>query len=235
MAAVPIGGDPDDFDVLRVNPPDNPQVRLDPARINLSYVGTFLPRASALVRALFQAVRLLREKSPELASRLALHFVGTSNQPNGHDNFRIRPIAEEFGIDDLVHETPQRVPYLEALSILANSHGLLLIGSDEPHYTASKIYPALMSGRPYLSLFHEASSAHSILSAAGGGRALAFNVAEALDAMVPQLTSALMELTTGGPFSAVDTSACSAYLAHNVAGSFAAVFNEVVGAAVEHR
>ena len=235
MAAIPIGGDPDDFDALRVNPPANPQVCLDPARINLSYVGTFLPRAGALVQALFQAVRLLREESPELAGRLALHFVGTSNQPNGHDNFRIRPIAEVFGIGDLVHETPQRVPYLEALSILANSHGLLLIGSDEPHYTASKIYPALMSGRPYLSLFHAASSAHSILSAAGGGRALAFNVAEALDSMAPQLTRALAELTTGGPFSAVDTSACLAYLARHVAGSFAAVFNEVVGSAVERR
>ncbi len=43
MAAIPIGGDPEDFDALRRRPLENSQVWLDPKRINLSYVGTFLP------------------------------------------------------------------------------------------------------------------------------------------------------------------------------------------------
>ena len=229
MAAIPIGGDPDDFDALRVNPPDNPQVILDPARINLSYVGTFLPRGGALVRALFQAVRLLQEESPELAGRLALHFVGTSNQSNGHDDFRIRPIAEEFGIADLVHETPQRVPYLEALNILANSQGLLLIGSDEPHYTASKIFPALMSGRPYLSLFHEASSAHSILSAAGGGRALAFQDLDQLESMTEQLRDSICELSCEPEMlGSARSPSCFAQTADAVSGQFSEIFDSLI-------
>ena len=62
--------------------------------------------------------------------------------------FRITTIAEKYGIGDLVREAPQRVPYLQAIDLLSNSHAIILIGSDEPHYTASKIYPALMSGRP---------------------------------------------------------------------------------------
>ncbi len=45
MAAIPIGGDPDDFAALRLNPPLNPTVRLDPNKKNFVYVGTFLPRA----------------------------------------------------------------------------------------------------------------------------------------------------------------------------------------------
>ena len=138
MAAIPIGGDPDDFAALRASPPPNSQVSLDPRRINLSYVGTFLPRAGPLVRVLFRAVRNLKRSNPEIANKLSLHFVGTSNQPNGHNLFRIQPIAQEEGVGDLVFETPQRVPFLEALNILANSDGLMLIGSDEPHYTASK-------------------------------------------------------------------------------------------------
>jgi hypothetical protein len=35
MAAIPIGGDPDDFEALRSNPPLNPQVQLDGDYINL--------------------------------------------------------------------------------------------------------------------------------------------------------------------------------------------------------
>ena len=52
-----------------------------------------------------------------------------------------RPLAEAAGVGDLVSETPQRIPYLDALEVLANSNVILLLGSDEPHYTASKIYP----------------------------------------------------------------------------------------------
>ena len=46
------------------------------------------------------------------------------------------------------------MPYLEAIGVLARSDGITLIGSDEPHYTPSKIYPGLMAGRPFISLFH---------------------------------------------------------------------------------
>ncbi len=225
MAAVPIGGDPDDFDALRANPPPNPQVRLDKARINLSYVGTFLPRAGPPVRTMFQALRALRQSHPELAARLTLHFVGTSNQPNGHGLFQIAPLAREEGVGDLVIETPQRVPFLEALHVLTNSHGLLLIGSDEPHYTASKIYPALMSGRPYVSLFHAASSAHAILTKAGGGLALAFDAPEPLAALAVPLRDALVELARAPErLGRSDPASYAPYTAHGVAGEFARVF-----------
>ena len=95
---------------------------------------------------------------------------------------------------DAVRETPRRLPYMHALGALARSDGVLLIGSDEPHYTASKIYPALMSGRPFLSLFHRASSAHAILTAAGGGRAFAFATPEELAELEAPLAEGLRTL-----------------------------------------
>lgn len=229
MAAITIGGDPDDFDFLRAHPLSRPQVRLNTNCINLSYVGTFLPRAGGLVRALFRAARGLKQSDPELAARLRLNFVGTSNQPNGSSTYTIRPIAEQEGVADLVAETPQRVPYLEALHILANSHGVLLIGSDEPHYTASKIYPALMSGRPFLSLFHKRSSAHAILSAAGGGAAFAFDDLEDLAALVPELCQQLYTLAIDPlTFGKADPAAYAEHTAHAVAGQFAEIFERTV-------
>ena len=106
-----------------------------------------------------------RRAEPHLAERLRLQFVGSSNNRAGHADYRVRGLAAAQGVGDLVVETPQRVAYLDALGLVAQSQGILLIGSDEPHYTASKIYPVLMSGIPYLSLYHAASSAHDILRA----------------------------------------------------------------------
>lgn len=173
MAALPIGGDPDDLRILQALP-DTGCPSFDPALINLSYVGTALPRSQALFRALLRGLAGLRAKRPELAQRLRLYFIGTSNQSNGIDRFSIMPLAQAENVGDLVVEIPQRLPFAQALKLMASSHGLLLIGSDEPHYTASKVFPALLSGRPYLSLYHRLSSAHALLAAAGGGLSLAF-------------------------------------------------------------
>jgi hypothetical protein len=108
----------------------------------------------------------------------------------------VRPLAEQTGVAEAVHEVPQRVPFLEAIGILARAHGILLIGSDEPHYTASKIYPGLMAQRPFISMFHQASSAHTILLAAGGGIALGFDGAGALRELVTPLVDAIVRLAT---------------------------------------
>jgi hypothetical protein len=192
MAAIPIGGDPEDFSALAEHRPASRL--LAPDRINLSYVGAFLPRAEPLARQVMKALSELRRERPQLAARLRLNFVGTSNQPDGKMRL-VTPIAESEGVSDLVVERPARVPFLEALGLLSSSDGLLLIGSDERHYTASKIYPALMSGTPFLSLFHRDSSAHQILSDAGGGLSFAFADASELGGLTPDLTAGLALLS----------------------------------------
>jgi len=225
MSAIPIGGDAADFAALRAGSP--PRDLIDPARINFSYVGTFLPRAGPLASRLFEALALLRERSPALAERISCNFIGTSNQPDGVGGERVRPLAAAAGVADLIAETPRRVPYLDALNVLAHSQALLLIGSGEPHYTASKIYPALLSGRPWLSLFHQASSAHAILQSAGGGLAHGFGDPAGLEALTPALAEALARLATAPEsLGAPNPEAIAPYTAHAVAGQFAEVFEK---------
>jgi hypothetical protein len=71
-------------------------------------------------------------------------------------------------VSDIVRELPARVPYVTALKILRDAKGILLFGSTEPHYTASKIFPALIADRPLLAAFHGESSVVDILRRAGG-------------------------------------------------------------------
>jgi len=229
MASVPIGGDPEDFAVLATTPWSNHCKISDKELINLSYVGTFLPRAGPLVRTLFRAFARLRAQEPVLASRIRLNFIGTSNQPNDTTTYRVRPLAEAEKVAEAVHEIPRRLPYLEALGVLARSYGSLLVGSDEPHYTASKIYPALMSGRPYISLFHRASSAHAILRNAGGGRVFAFATPSELAALEAPLAEGLRALACAPEtLGRVDPSAWAPYAAPAIARRFADIFDSLI-------
>lgn len=228
MAAIPIGGDPDDFIALAARSHPVARVELEASHIHLSYVGTFLPRATALVRTVFRAFARLRAAEPALAARIRLNFIGTSNQAADTAAPMVRSIAEAEGIAEWLSERPQRAPYLSALDVLARSQGILLIGSDEPHYTASKIYPALMSGRPYLSLFHAASSAHAILSQAGGGCAFAFRDPAELAGLEQPIALALRRLAAAPDgFAKADPAAYESYSADSVARRFGAIFDRL--------
>ena len=238
MTAIPIGGDPEDFDALRAGPPADPTIRLDPAMLNFCYVGTFLPRAGEVVRALFKGAALFRNEHPELAARVRFVFVGTSNQPagaavvsfsDGPSSHRVAPIAADEGVADMVEEHPPRVPFLEALSLQANAHAILMLGSDEPHYTASKIYPGMMSGRPFLSIFHQASSAHRILSQAGGGVALCFADLGELGTQISAIAAALALLAgDAAKLGRVEPQAYAQQTASAVSERFARVFEQAM-------
>ncbi len=222
MADIPIGGDPEDFEALRGTAAYD---QLETHRVTFSYVGTALPRSGSLVRALFRGLFKLRVQNPNLVERIRLRFVGTSNQPNDSSTFRIRPLAESEGVADLVTEEPARVPFLDALRVLATTDVVMMIGSDEPHYTASKIYPGLMSGRPYLSIFHRMSSSHEILTNAGGGLALAFETTNELETSVLTIAEGLEHLALNpGAFGQANPAAYAPFTAHAVAGRFAEVF-----------
>ncbi|WP_338243121.1 glycosyltransferase [Aurantiacibacter hainanensis] len=226
MAGIPIGGDPADFDALR----DISKQKLLGAQSFpvLSYVGTALPRSAPLFRALLKGLALARTAILAPATKPIIRCVGTSNQPNDSATFRILPIASDEGVSEAVIEEPARVPFLDALGILANTSAVLMIGSDEPHYTASKIYPGMMSGRPFLALFHRASSAHSILSNAGGGIVLGFETPDELEGLPPKIAEAIVTLVTKpDSLGKVNQAAYANYTAHAVSGRFATIFDQL--------
>lgn len=228
MVAIPIGGDPEDYQTLRAGSRTNGHVKLAPGYIHFSYVGTFLPRSEPAARTVLTALAELRKVEPALAEQLRFNFVGTSNQTDNTTLFQFRPLAEACGVADLIQEIPQRVPFLNALDILANSSALLLLGSDEPHYTASKIYPALLSGRPFLSLFHKASSAHCILTEASGGFAFSFSNPEELALLAGPISTAIRNLAINPEAAGqLRHQVIAPYAASSIAARFAEILETV--------
>lgn len=132
------------------------------------YVGVVPPSMTVVVRALFRALRDVDH------DHLRLHFIGTSYAAAGTGVRTVEPIAREFGLEDIVSEQTDRIPYSTALARLKSADGILALGTNDSSYTASKIYSNLLANRPLLAIFHERSSVVDLIRAVGGAQLITF-------------------------------------------------------------
>jgi len=127
---------------------------------------------------------------------------------------------------------PGRIDYLDALTVLTRASGIVLLGTSEPHYTASKLYPALLARRPILALFHNASSVVSILKAIGTEptvRLVSYDRAPLADAAIEEVACHLRALAACCAYRAGDVSLDRAgeWSAERLAGRLARVLDGV--------
>lgn len=229
-AEIPLGGEPADFDRVHERPRPNGFFDPDDGRFHLCYVGTLLPLGFETLRAFFSAVALLQDRRPRLYERLALHFFGTSNRTGAEVPERVLPIARELGVGDRVTEVAPRIDYLAAVRVQTQASGLLLLGSSEPHYTASKLFPALLSRRPLLALYHERSTVVEMLRrAAPTARCVPYGDATRAGDRVEAVYEALAGLlasAAAGPIP-IDPQVLAELSAAAMAGRLAQVLNRV--------
>jgi hypothetical protein len=136
--------------------------------IHWVYAGAIAPPMLRPVRALFAA---LRDHAPGLVARLRLHFIGTGYAGG---NPVVSPLAREYGLQAVVDEHPRRIPYSEVLAVIKQAHALLVIGSDDATYTASKLYPYLLARKPLLAIVHERSPIADVMKRVRGGVCIGF-------------------------------------------------------------
>jgi hypothetical protein len=154
--AFPYGFDPNDHKIKLVNLqypwPDLKGVR------PWIYAGAFLPNSRLFIQLMFQGIAELRSQGT-WDEMIRLYFIGTGT----YSGKSISEYAREAGIGDFVHEDRNRFPYLQVLNFLSASDTVMVIGSTEKHYTASKVYQALLSERPVWAIFHEESTAVKVM------------------------------------------------------------------------
>lgn len=190
---IPLGGEPSDFDYVRLHPRVNPIFSKD-GLLHISYVGVFVEPMRAVIETVFAATRAGLARSPELFAQLRLHFVGTSYAPKPKHDYHILSMAKSFGIDHYVQEHPARVSYLDSLQIMLDSHALLAVGLDTPHYTASKIFPYILARRPLLAVFRQESNVVQIVRETQAGMLIPFGPNCPLSSQVTEITAALEAL-----------------------------------------
>jgi glycosyltransferase involved in cell wall biosynthesis len=171
---IPFGAFEKDFEILSRHSVVNRFFRPNTSWINIAYVGRGGYDMAFSAKALFTALAKGIDEHPALFSKVRLHFIGTSYATDGKGKPSFAPLAQICGVKDLVKEYTDRVPYFEALQILKDADMLIIPGSTDPNYTASKLYPYIMANKPLLTVFNKQSSVIRILAETGAGEAATF-------------------------------------------------------------
>ena len=154
--AMPYGFDPNDH-TLKIEGIQYPWEGKRDRKIWL-YAGAFLPNSHVILKAFFESIQNLRKKN-QWDETIDLWFIGTGSYPAKS----IESYAHDFNLADIVTEHRERYPFLHVLNFLAAANTVMIIGSTEKHYTASKTFQALLSQRPVLAAFHQESSAIQVM------------------------------------------------------------------------
>lgn len=135
--------------------------------INIVYIGRGGKDMHKAITPVFKAFKAALKNDPVRFSKIKFNFIGTSYAPAGQGVPTILPLAQQLGIESFVVEVARRISYYHTLLTLQQSNALFIPGSDDPQYTASKIFPYLLTGKPVLAIFNLASSAISIMKEYG--------------------------------------------------------------------
>lgn len=210
-------------DIERVSADKVRQSIFDPAdgKRHWVYVGRGGTDMTLAVSALFSAISNL----PSLRSTLRMHFIGTSYAAAGRGMKTIEPLAARYGLQEVVREYPDRIPYSETLRCLLDAEALIVPGSDDSGYTASKIYPYLLSGKALLAIFHQQSSVVELLRESGGGTAISFCEGDSTEDVAARITQLLSDNSSAIPTVPINSAAFAPHLARVQAMKLAEFFH----------
>jgi glycosyltransferase involved in cell wall biosynthesis len=182
---IPFGVSQADFEAARQLEWSNPYFTPGGERLHGVSVGRGGRDMETAARILFRATS---RASHEGERRIVYAFVGTDYAPAGTGQETIAPVAAAEGVQDAVREWTDRVAYLPGLRVLADADFLIVLGSDDPQYSPSKVYPYLLAGRPILSILHERSPVVDLMRRAGCGPVITFHSSADIGAAAHQLS-----------------------------------------------
>lgn len=227
FAAIPYGSEASDHEaVKRLN--IKPYLfDIDGSKVQMVYAGAMLPKAYAPLEKIFLSI----QAHPEIFNNVEFHFIGSGKSPNDPNGFNIKPMAEQYGLwQKTVFEYPKRIPYLDVLQHLNAADGVFILGSTEAHYTPSKVYQGVLSGKPIFAVLHEESTAVPVIRESNAGSVLDFKGEADLDKIFNQFTSLFDRYKNDIPHfdaTATDHSAFEKYSAQNITKTLVEILNSI--------
>lgn len=197
---IPFGASSLDYEVATKFNGENPYFRRGDGFIHGMYGGVLGSVMKQTCVAICLAFQQGLRRYPALFSKVRLHFIGTSYAMDSRAAKTIQPVATEMGLADYVQEDPCRIPYFAVLNFLKDADFLLVPGSDNPRYTASKIYPYILAQKPLLAVFHERSSVIDVLRSTQAGELATFSSDSDVESIASSLLSQWIMLLRRLPF-----------------------------------
>ena len=229
LGAMPYGGEALDHKAVAKLDMEPYLFKKEPGKIQLVYAGAMLPKAYAPLECIFKSM----QQNPTVFANVEFHFIGTGKKPNDATSYNIKPLAIQYNLwQKNVFEYAQRIPYLDVLIHLNNADGIFILGSTEPHYTPSKTYQGVLSGKPILAVLHQESTAVKVLKESGAGLVLDFNGTEGLNLLQDLFANRMQHfLKFINQFNAskINQQLFEAYSAKNVTSVLASLLNKSLG------
>jgi hypothetical protein len=197
---------------------------LDKRSVNVVYIGRGGADMERSITPLFKALKAGLAKTNTTSKSLKFYFIGTSYAPNGLGKPTIMPLAKRMGVENQVIEITDRISYYHTLLTLQQADALFIPGSDDPKYTASKIYPYLLSLKPILAIFNKASSAITVMKEYGVENVFDYETVTGAD-----IDAFLSSLSNGGlPSPRYDPQASDKYSAAQMTLNQCKLFDRVI-------
>lgn len=153
---IPFGAHNLDIEIAKSMNANELSISLDENLYNIVYAGVVSVNMLFTIEAFFKAINKIVLEGNIL--NLRIYFLGTNYAPEGKTKSLIAALIEKYSLEDYVVERELRVPYFETLNILNKSDLSFIPGTLDSNYTASKLYPYILTKVPILSCFHGASS-----------------------------------------------------------------------------
>ena len=225
VKVLPFGAAEADFQALGAHRPAQALIDFDDGNFHHVYMGRCGPDMVDALTILFRAFRRFRASNPVAAERMRFHFIGTGYAPPPLGEDTVIPVAQAEGVADAVREHRYRVPYFDTLYYLRNASALVAVGSNDPGYSASKIFPCILARRPLLVLFHEQSPVLKFTDELSAGVRIRFGDKTEFDAVADEI---VRRWFTGGGHAAVapfNEQAFERFSARGLTSQLAEVFN----------
>ena len=190
---------------------------------NIVYIGRGGMDMHKAVIPVFNALQKGLKNQPGLYNGLKFYFIGTSYAAAGDGSPTILPLAQQFGLQEQVVEITDRISYYHTLLTLQQADGLFIPGSDDPSYTASKIYPYLLTQKPLLAIFNPASSAISVLKEYGAKHVYDYETITSED-----IDRFILETTADSPIIQYNAEAIEKYSARQMTLNQCLLFDKVI-------
>ncbi|WP_343523814.1 hypothetical protein [Pedobacter sp.] len=158
-----------DFRIAQAHSEQLPIAYHPKGKINLVYIGRGGFDMKPALNTLFAAFKQGLVTQPSLFENVHLHFIGTSYAPKGKGTPTIFPVATELGIASYVTEYTDRIGFYNSIKNMQCADGLMIIGSNQGAYTASKLYPYILAKKPLLAVMHPGSSVVKIMDDCSAG------------------------------------------------------------------
>lgn len=216
-----------DFDFVKANENlfFNPFQKI-PGTFNFVYVGRGGYDMKPALLLLLKAIHNGLVEMPTIFNKIKLHFIGTSYAPRGEGVSTIQPLADKMGLSDYVNEQTDRISFYQSICTLLNADALLIIGSDDPQYTASKIYPYILAERPLLAFFHPKSSAAKIIEDCNAGRVI--SLIEDSEKAINEVYIKLLKMVQEPKVQKTNWQAFEPYTAENMTKQQCHLFNQII-------